>query len=108
MLTRLLKHLAHGVAFTAPIDEAGFLAWGIDPPDLGQVGATLQHQSFRQWTAGRVAAAVLSAKASGCVQPSEIVPFALERVALDGIDPATWTPNLALWRDHAARPEDVA
>jgi hypothetical protein len=97
---------AHGVPFTASIDAAGFLSWGMDPPELGHVTASFEHQSWRQWVASRVAIAVLSAK--GAANPTGVVPFVLERVRLDGIDPDTWAPNLAIWREYAARPEDVA
>jgi hypothetical protein len=98
--------LAHGVPFTAPVDEAGFLSWGMDPPSLASVPDWLAHQSFRQWLSSRVAVAVLSAKAGASTD--EIVPFVRARVELDGIDPDTWAPNLALWRVHAAKPQDVA
>jgi hypothetical protein len=97
---------AHGVPFTAGIDCAGFLSWGMDPPELGQVTAAYQRQSFRQWVASRVAIAVLSAKSAG--KREDVVPFVLDRVALDGVDTATWSPNLALWRKHARSQEDVA
>jgi hypothetical protein len=97
---------AHGVPFTAPIDGAGFLSWGMDPPELVQVGEEFAHQSFRQWVAGRVAIAVLSAK--GAKSPTDVVPSVLRRVELDGIDPNTWAPNLAIWREHAASAGDVA
>jgi hypothetical protein len=97
---------AHGVPFTAAIDAAGFLSWGMDPPELGYLPAALQIQSWRGWIASRVAVAVLSAKSSG--GDRDVVPFVLQRVALDGIDPISWAPTLAIWRGHAASPGDVA
>jgi hypothetical protein len=90
-------------ALTAPIDGAGYLSWGMDPPDLASSAATGQRESWRYWLASRVAAAVLSGKHEG-----DVVPFVLRRLELDGVDPATWTPTQALWRAHAARAEDVA
>ena len=98
--------LAQPVPFTAGIDPVGFLTWGIDPPELARLTDGLEYQSWRQWIAYRVAVAVLSAKTR--VMSSEVLPFVLERLALDGIDPETWAPTLAIWRGHAARPGDVA
>jgi len=98
---------AHGVPFTAPIDGAGFLTWGMDPPDLAHTPEALHLHSWRQWIAARVAVAVLSAK-SVTSQLDVILSSVLQRVALDGIDPDTWAPTLSLWREHAANPVDVA
>jgi hypothetical protein len=98
--------LAHGVPFAAGIDAAGFLAWGMDPPELTNAAELRDVQSWRQWIAARVAIAILSAKAS--VRGDDLVAFVLQRIALEGIDPQTWSPNLALWRDHAAGSSDTA
>jgi hypothetical protein len=95
---------AHGVPFTAGIDAGGFLAWGMDPPKLGHF--TDEATSWREWVASRVAVAVLSAKGAACAV--DVTAFVLERLVLDGIDPNTWAPTLAMWRARAARPEDVA
>jgi hypothetical protein len=105
--SELPRAVAHGVPFTAAIDPAGFLSWGMDPPELGHVTDAFRRQSFRQWVASRVAVAVLSAKGASS-KPADIVDVVLERVELDGIDPITWAPELALWRHHAASAEDVA
>ena len=85
---------AQGVPFTAPIDSDGLLSWGMDPPPFEQVMPSQQIQSWRQWLTGRVALYALAARETGADAPS----FVRERVHLDGIDPATWTPNLAIWR----------
>jgi hypothetical protein len=96
---------AHGVPFTADIDAAGFLGWGMDPPELARATDS-RAESWRGWIASRVAVAVLSAKSTA--SHKEIVPFVLQRLEIDGIDPGTWAPNLAIWRAHAANPADVA
>lgn len=84
---------AHGVAFTAGIDAAGFLSWGTDPPDL----ADLTHgQSWRQWITDRVGVAVISARNTSSA--ADVLSFVLQRLKLDGIDPSTWAPTLAIWR----------
>jgi hypothetical protein len=94
-----------GVPFSAAIDDTGFLSWGHDPPSLGQVTVEFQRQSWRQWIASRVAVAVLSAKET--VRPDNLVAFVLQRIQLDGVDTSTWAPKQSMWREYAARPEDV-
>ena len=95
---------AQGVPFTAAIDRDGLVSWGMDPPRLEQVLADQEHQSWRQWVAGRIAVYTLAAKENGA---GDLVSFVLERVGLDGIDTATWSPNLAIWRG-LAETEEVA
>jgi hypothetical protein len=97
---------AQGVPFTASIDAAGFLSWGMDPPSLAHATNALDAQSWRGWIASRVAVAVLSA--AGADAHTDVVPFVLRRIELDGIDPHTWAPTLAIWREFAARSGDVA
>jgi hypothetical protein len=97
---------AHGVPFTAPIDAAGFLSWGMDPPRPPNADGVFPAESWRGWLASRVAIAVLSARGAGSAD--DVVSFVRERVALDGIDPATWTPTQAIWRNGTADPRDVA
>ncbi len=93
---------AQGVPFTASIDADGLLSWGMDPPRFTQVLAGQEWQSWRQWLTGRVAAYLLAAKAAG----ADALSFVHHRVALDGVDPQTWNPNLAIWREAAdAAPE---
>jgi hypothetical protein len=77
----------------------------MDPPRFDQVLSAQEYQSWRQWVAGRLAVYTLAAKASG----AENIPKAvLQRVGLDGIDTATWSPNLAIWRGDAGSEEEVA
>jgi hypothetical protein len=104
--TDVFPALAHGVPFTCAVDAAGFLSWGMDPPKLAHADEATPFQSWRQWVAWRVAIAVLSAKSAG--SELGIVPFVLQRLELDGIDPSTWAPTLAIWRPHADSPGDVA
>jgi len=85
---------AQGVPFTAPIDTQGLLSWGMDPPRFEQVPAEQQHQSWRQWLTSRIAVYVAAARESGADVPS----FVRNRIALDGVDPVSWNPDLAIWR----------
>ena len=87
---RLAGMPAHGVPFTAEITTDGVLSWGVDPPrqerELAWTG-----ESWRLWVAGQLASALVAAKtASNIVEPWR---YALERIALEGIDPSTWVPS---------------
>jgi hypothetical protein len=96
---------AQGVPFTATIDPDGLVSWGMDPPRLDQVLTWQEHQSWRQWLSQRIAVYTLAAKEAGA---NEILKFVLQRVNLDGVDAATWTPNLSIWRGRAGTEEEVA
>jgi hypothetical protein len=88
---------AHGVPFTCAIGDAGLLSWGSDPiPDAGT--HSRERESWRLWVTNRLADALLHVKAA----PSDTVSaetFALARVALDGVDPDSWTPRSRLHSD---------
>jgi hypothetical protein len=92
---RLQGMAAHGVPFTAALDEAGLLSWGMDPPRRTYL-LSWQGPSWRRWITDRLAAALLSAKSAppGAVEPWQ---FALDRLRLEGIDTDTWAPAQALW-----------
>jgi hypothetical protein len=77
---------AQGVPFTAEIDGDGLLSWGIDS------SAT---ESWRFWLVRKLARALLTAREAGEAEPWR---FALDRLRLEGIDTATWTPGSLLWR----------
>jgi len=96
---------AQGVPFTGAIDAEGLVSWGMDPPRFEQVLPGQEHQSWRQWVAGRIAVYTLTARESGA---ENIPEFVRHRVGLDGIDTATWSPNLAIWRGRAGAEEEVA
>lgn len=93
---------AQGVPFTAPIDPDGLLSWGMDPPRFEQVPAWQQYQSWRQWLTWRIAHYVVAARQSGADVPS----FVRGRVKFDGVDPQTWSPDLAIWRDPVGTEQD--
>ena len=95
---------AQGVPFTAAIDADGLASWGMDPPRFDQVLAWQEHQSWRQWLTERIAVYTLAAKESGT---EDILGFVRHRVSLDGIDPGTWSPSLAIWRGPAGTDEEI-
>jgi hypothetical protein len=91
---------AHGVPFTAPIDDDGLLSWGVDPPDSERALSWLERKSWRLWIAMRLAAALAIAKGSPSPQV-ERWRFAVERVRRHGVDVDTWTPVATLWSADA-------
>lgn len=95
---------AHGVPFSAPIDSDGLLSWGMDPPRLELELAGREHQSWRQWLTERIAIYAAAGRQSGV----DVQAFVRQRVALDGVDPSTWSPNLALWRAPVGSEQRVA
>lgn len=88
---------AQGVPFTAAIDQAGLLSWGIDPPESESL-VHGQRTSWRRWLTERLAVALLVAQRQGSPTPvAEPWRFALARIALDGVDARTWLPTEASW-----------
>lgn len=78
---------AHGVPFTAEIGADGLLSWGVDPPPSPHFRSSGE-RSWRLWLARGLARAMLSAR-----HTAEPWRFAVERLALEGIDTQTWTPG---------------
>jgi hypothetical protein len=99
LATKLGGSPAQPVPFTHELGADGLISLGIDPPSgramLTQVGA-----SWRQWVCRRLASYVSAAQRAGRSRDAD--RFALERVALDGIDPSTWEPSEDAVRGFAA------
>jgi hypothetical protein len=91
--SRLAGVPAQGVPFTSEIGGDGLLSWGMDPP-AAERGAWGGRESWRLWLTHRLARALLAARGAEGADP---VRFALERVRLEGVDTATWTPAASLW-----------
>jgi hypothetical protein len=92
----------HGVPFTAGVTDDGLLSWAIDPP--GGSTDPARRSSWRTWVAMRLAEYLLDARAgepSGNGEAGEAWQVALARLALDGVDTATWVPDPRLF-DYAA------
>ena len=88
---------AHGVPFSAGLDDTGLLSWGIDPPENERALRWLGRESWRSWLTQRLGAALALAKSGGGASAVEPWRFAIERVRRHGIDVETWTPSPALW-----------
>jgi hypothetical protein len=98
VLARLAGCPAHGVPFTAGIDDAGLLSWGIDPPDTERVLSWMGRESWRLWLATKLADAMAFAKSCATRRDIAAWQFARERVRRFGVDVERWTPTDALWR----------
>ncbi|HKO54512.1 MAG TPA: hypothetical protein VJ276_01465 [Thermoanaerobaculia bacterium] len=101
----LLRELAgcdaHGVPFTAGIDDAGLLSWGVDPPESDRALSWLQRESWRLWVVQRLGAALSMGKSARSASAVEPWRFAVERARRQGVDVATWTPSASLWSTTA-------
>lgn len=88
---------AHGVPFTAALEESGLLSWGIDPPERERVLHWLDRQSWRLWIVQRLGGAMAIAKAAHTARAVEPCRFAVARIQRLGVDVGTWTPLPTLW-----------
>jgi hypothetical protein len=86
---------AQGVPFSAALGDDGLLSWGVDPPIDERLTGWTGRESWRLWLVHRLARALTVARDEST--PVEPWVHALNRVALDGIDVATWTPRADLW-----------
>src|SRR5204863_5876406 len=89
---------AHGVPFSAGLDDAGLLSWGVDPPETEHVLQWLGRESWRIWLGRHLAGALSIAKLARTEAGVEPWRFAVERVRRLGVDVKTWTPASKLWR----------
>lgn len=86
---------AHGVPFSAELAGDGLLSWGMDPPARERLLDARPQESWRLWVTNRLAGAIVFARAAGCdVEPWE---YAVDRLALEGVDPVTWLPADSIW-----------
>ena len=88
----LLGCAEHGVPFTAELGAEALLSWGVDPPTEDHSVPWLRRESWRSRICNRLASALVTARVlSGDISRPR---FAIERLALDGIDTRTWAPAL--------------
>lgn len=85
---------AQGVPFTAPIDDAGLLSWGMDPPAETRPLSWLPSESWRTWLARELASSLVTDGTA----PAPVEP-ALERLRRRGVDVERWVPASNLWRN---------
>lgn len=85
---------AQGVPFTAPIDDAGLLSWGMDPPAETRPLSWLPAESWRSWLCRELASSLLPDGDA----PAPIEP-ALERLRRRGVDLERWVPAANLWQN---------
>ena len=88
---------AHGVPFSAGLDEEGLLSWGIDPPRSQRIPGWRGCESWRAWLAARLARAILRARAFSILTVEPWI-CALDRIRVEGIDTDGWLPTKTLWQ----------
>jgi len=88
---------AQGVPFSAGLDDAGLLSWGVDPPETERVLQWLGRESWRIWLGRHLAGALSIAKLAQTARAVEPWRFAIERARRLGVDVETWTPSATLW-----------
>jgi hypothetical protein len=86
---------AQGVPFTAALGTDGLMSWGADLPVSSLLPAPLHDRSWRGWVTSRLGSALGAALQANLSSP---VRFALDRVALDGVNTSTWAPAATLLR----------
>jgi len=100
LYTRLQGCSVQGVPFSAELAGDGLLSWGMDPPRAQRTHGYQEQESWRLWLSNRLALALVGARNSpsgaNAVEPWR---FALDRMALEGVDTATWTPRPDIWSD---------
>lgn len=82
---------AQGTPFTRALDDCGILSSGFDPPPGPHHVPWRGRESWRLWVTNRLATYLLAARV-GAGEADEPWRFALDRIALDGVDPCDWTP----------------
>lgn len=87
---------SQGVPFTEPVDADGLLSWGVDPPASSRPLSWQPQHSWRSWVASTLAGALLQSRS--LTTAAGRAAFALERLALEGVDVDRWAPGQRLWR----------
>lgn len=89
---------AHGVPFTAALDDDGVLSWGVDPPRSARIPGWRGSESWRVWITERLARALHRTRAVAGGTPEPRLA-ALDRIRVEGVDPDSWLPRGWLWRE---------
>jgi hypothetical protein len=82
---------AQGVPFSAALDPAGLLSYGVDPPVAPHLRGWAGKESWRLWITNRLASALVGAAVTGAEQDGG--GYARARLALEGIDTVKWLPS---------------
>ena len=87
---KLGQRRAQGVPFSAEVGGDGLISWGVDPAEIPGRSSQL---SWRRWVCRRLAHYIATA---GATPGAQAWQFAFERLRLEGVNTATWEPNVAL------------
>ncbi|MCF0041409.1 hypothetical protein [Dyadobacter fanqingshengii] len=85
----LKAHKAQGVPFTASLDDAGMLSWGMDSAS-DEILKNREGGSWRAAVTEKLAASISLSKTEKLNQ-EESVDFVLKKMMLEGVDTTTWT-----------------
>ncbi|MCF2505485.1 hypothetical protein L0663_18985 [Dyadobacter sp. CY107] len=85
----LKAHKAQGVPFTASLDDAGMLSWGMDSAS-DEILKNREGGSWRAAVTEKLAASISLSKTEKLSQ-EESVDFVLKKMMLEGVDTTTWT-----------------
>lgn len=85
----LKAHKAQGVPFTASLDDAGMLSWGMDSAS-DEILKNREGGSWRAAVTEKLAASISLSKTEK-LSPEESVDFVLKKMMLEGVDTTTWT-----------------
>ena len=84
-----------GVPFTSQVGSSGLVSWGIDPPRRDGERVPESRATWRLWVC--FALARYLRRAAGTFPAEDRVDYALARIALDGVSPATWAADPETW-----------
>lgn len=87
---------AQGVPFTTAIHGSALLSWGVDPAESTARVPWSDAESWRSWITQRLAAYVVRASRAA-LEVEDRAQFAVDRLSLEGIDTAIWSP-IEEWR----------
>lgn len=85
----LKAHKAQGVPFTASLDDAGMLSWGMDSAG-DEILKNREGGSWRAAVTEKLAASISLSKTEKLSQ-EESVDFVLKKMMLEGVDTTIWT-----------------
>ncbi len=93
---KIYPYSAHGVPFSAQLYDTGILSWGMDPPLKDRTITSIEYQSWRLWVVNMIASVIISlqfAYNDGAITTEEFFTLLKKKVALEGVDYATWAPT---------------
>lgn len=92
---QLPSYEPQGVPFTSQLDDMGILSWGLDPPKK-DINKNIESGSWRERVTKKIALSIIKAKKEEN-DKTKILSHVMSLIALEDIDPETWTPKANKW-----------